>query len=113
MKMVQGDEFFADIGLIVDVFHWSCKHLMKDIFCQQFCNPYCYPELQTDDRQAWYFNSSIAKQTNVWFGGYHTICCEMGVDRFNFFLDEMIFRRNQDVWEKLARESWNLCNVNL
>ncbi|KAF8231037.1 hypothetical protein L208DRAFT_1279283 [Tricholoma matsutake] len=84
-RTFQNDEFFADIGLTVDVFHWSCKHLTQDMFCQQHCNPYCYPELQSKDGSGWYFNSSIAEQTNVWIGGYHTICWEMGVDKFNFF----------------------------
>ena len=91
-RMVEGDNFFADIGLTVDVFHWSCKHSTCDTFCQQYCNLYCYPEVQNDDKLLWYFNSSIAEQTNVWFGGYHAICREMSVDKFNFFLDEMIFR---------------------
>ncbi|KAF8219768.1 hypothetical protein L208DRAFT_1337863, partial [Tricholoma matsutake] len=104
-RMVEGDEFFSDIGLTVDVFHWSCKHLTRDTFCQQHCNPYCYPELQNNDRLSWYFNSSIAEQTNLWFRGYHAICWEMGVDRFNFFLDKMIYRQNEDVWDKLVQQN--------
>jgi hypothetical protein len=110
-KMVEGDEFFADIGLTIDVFHWSCKHSTQDRFCQQYCNPYGYPELQNDDGYSWYFNSSIAEQTNVWFGGYHAICWEMGVDKFNFFLDEMIFQRNEDVQAKLGKEGRAPCHV--
>jgi hypothetical protein len=69
-RMVHDDEFFADIGLTVDMFHWSCKHSTRDTFCQQHCNLYHYPELLNDDRLSWYFNLSIAEQTNVWFGGY-------------------------------------------
>jgi hypothetical protein len=111
MKMVQGDPFFAEIVLTFDVFHWSCKHSTQDVFCQQYCNPYRYPELQTDDGSGWYFNSSVAEQTNVWVGGYHAICREMGVDRFNFFLDEMILRRNEDVRVKLKRENKNPHNI--
>ena len=103
-KMVEGDEFLADIGLTVDVFHWSCKHLTRDTFCQQYCNPYGYPELQNDNGHSWYFNLSIAEQTNLWFGGYHAICWEMGVDKFNFFLQKMIFQRNEDVQAKLGKE---------
>ena len=87
-KMMEGDDFFADIGLTVDVFHWSCKHSTWDTFCQQYCNPYGYPELQNNVRHSWYFNSLIAEQTDVWFGGYYAICWEMGVDKFNFFLDK-------------------------
>ena len=84
-RMVQDDAFFADIGLTVNMFHWSCKHLTHDTFCQQHCNLYRYPELLNDDECSWYFNSSIAEQTNIWFGGYHAICCEMGIHKFNFF----------------------------
>lgn len=56
------------------------------------------------DGDQWRFNSSIAEQTNVWFGGFHSICREMQVDRYNFFLDEMIRRKNQLIIEKLKRE---------
>jgi hypothetical protein len=28
----------------------------------------------------------------------------MGVEKFNFFLDEMIFRQNEDLWVKLGKE---------
>ncbi|KAF8222056.1 hypothetical protein L208DRAFT_1324528, partial [Tricholoma matsutake] len=41
-----------------------------------------------------YFNLLIAEQTNVWLGGYHSICCKMVIDKYHFFLDEMIMRRN-------------------
>jgi len=51
-----------------------------------------------------FFNSSIAEQTNVWLGGYHSICREMLVDKYNFFLDEMILRRNRMTREKLMKE---------
>lgn len=33
--------------------------------------------------------------TNVWFGGYQAIVRDMRVERYNFFLDEMIKRRNR------------------
>ena len=51
-----------------------------------------------------YFNSSIAEQTNVWLGGYYAICQEMLVDKYTFFLDEIILCRNQMMREKLAKE---------
>jgi hypothetical protein len=35
-------------------------------------------------------------------GGYHAICREMQVHRYNFFLDEMIRRRNIQTLERLA-----------
>ncbi|KAF8890918.1 hypothetical protein BD779DRAFT_1610685 [Infundibulicybe gibba] len=102
-KMVKEDPFFDDIGLTIDVFHFNCKHSETDIFCQQHCNPAAYPELASTDGKGWYFNSSIAEQTNVWFGGYHAICREMLVDRYNFFLDEMILRRNRATRAKLLK----------
>ena len=41
---------------------------------------------------------------NVWFGGYYTILQEMGAVKFNFFLDEMIMRRNWVVKTKLEED---------
>ncbi|THG92456.1 hypothetical protein EW026_g8455 [Hermanssonia centrifuga] len=70
---VKDDPFFKNIGLTVDVFHFKCKHSTKDLFCQQNCNPAAYPELMRNDG-GWYFNSSIAEQTNVWIAGYNAIC---------------------------------------
>jgi hypothetical protein len=103
-KMAKGDPFFANIGLTVDVFHFKCKHSEKDEFCQSNCNPVAYPELLGEDGTGWYFNSSIAEQTNVWLGGYHSMCREMRADRYTFFLDEMILRKNRLVRKKLEKE---------
>ncbi|KAF8236744.1 hypothetical protein L208DRAFT_1250906, partial [Tricholoma matsutake] len=104
-SMVRGkDPFFDNIGLTVDVFHFKSKHSEMDIFCQENCNPAAYPELISEDNKGWYFNSSIAKQTNVWLGSYHAICREMLVDKYNFFLDEMILRRNCMTQEKLTMQ---------
>ena len=102
-KIVKNDPVFQNVGLTVDVFHFKCKHSEKDIFCQTYCNPAAYPELQGEGNKDWYFNSSIAEQTNVWLGGYQAICREMHVDRYNFFLDEMVRRRNIMTKERLAR----------
>jgi hypothetical protein len=103
-KMVKKDPFFQHIGLTVDVFHFKSKHSETDTFCQANCNPAAFPELASEDGKGWYFNSSIAEQTNVWLGGYHSICREMSVDKYNFFLDEMIFRRNRMTKAKLEKE---------
>ena len=102
-KAVQTDPFFRDIGLTVDVFHFKCKHSEQDLFCQLNCNPASYPELLGEGGKQWYFNSSIADQTNAWLGGYHAICCEMRIYRYNFFLDEMIRRRNRLTLAKLDK----------
>ena len=107
------DPFFDDIGLTVDVFHFKSKHSETDLFCQQNCNPAAYPELLSDNNKGgWYFNSSIAEQTNIWLGGYHAICREMLVDKYTFFLDEMILRRNQMTREKLTKEGLSPWNSN-
>ena len=102
--MVKDDPFFKSIGLTVDVFHFKSKHSETDTFCQEHCNSAVYPELISKDNSGWYFNSSIAEQTNVWLGGYYAICREMLVDKYTFFLDEMILCRNQMMREKLAKE---------
>lgn len=100
-KMVRSDPFFDNIGLSVDVFHFKCKHSESDVWCNEHCNPASFPELMTEN--GWYFNSSIAEQTNVWFGGFHSICREMLVDKYNFFLDEMIMRRNRMTLSRLGK----------
>ena len=86
--------YFDQCALPVDVFHFKCKHKESDAECGRNCNPYLWPELRTSDGK-WRFNSSAAEQTNAWFGGYQAIIREMQVDRYEFFLDEMIKRRNR------------------
>ncbi|KLO06080.1 hypothetical protein SCHPADRAFT_923232 [Schizopora paradoxa] len=91
----QGDhEYFSQCWLPVDVFHFNKKHKDNDPFCSQWCNPVLWPDLVTPEGK-WRFNSSAAEQTNAWFGGYQAIVREMRVERYNFFLDEMIRRRNE------------------
>jgi len=91
----QGDQdYFSSCALPVDVFHFDKKHKDTDEFCAKWCNPALWPDLITEDGK-WRFNSSAAEQTNAWFGGYQSIVREMQVDRYNFFLDEMIRRRNE------------------
>ena len=97
--------YFDRCALPVDVFHFKSKHKETDIFCQTHCNPAGYPELKTDDG-GWFFNSSAAEQLNVWLGKYHSICREMTVERFNFFLDEMIKRRNRMIVAQLKEKGY-------
>lgn len=52
----------------------------------------------------WFFNTSIAEQTNAWLGGYHSMCREMLPAKFDFFLDEMIRLRNIEVIGRLERQ---------
>jgi hypothetical protein len=54
----------------------------------------------------WRFNTSICEQTNIWFGGYIAIVRDMEVTRYNFFLDEMIKRRNRYVVTELEAKGY-------
>ena len=87
---IKGDPFFKNIGLSVDVFHIKLKHKESHTFCQENCNLTAFPELLGINGKGWYFNSFMAKQTNVWLGGYHAICQEMLVNKYDFILDQMI-----------------------
>ncbi|KAJ7464905.1 hypothetical protein B0H11DRAFT_2240333 [Mycena galericulata] len=94
--------YFDSCALPVDVFHFKSKHKEGDIDCGRNCNPYISPELRTKDGK-WRFNSSAAEQTNAWFGGFQSMVREMQADRYDFFLDEMILRRNKTLIADLAR----------
>ncbi|KAF8545581.1 hypothetical protein OG21DRAFT_1370836, partial [Imleria badia] len=98
------DPYFSNIGLTVDVFHFKSKHKETHTFCQEHCNPAVYPELIGEDGQGWFFNSSVAEQVNVWIGGYHAICREMLVDKYDFLLDQMILCRNRATRAKLEAQ---------
>jgi hypothetical protein len=87
----------------VDVFHFNCKHKATNKPCNQYCNPVRWLLLCTQDNK-WVFNSSAAEQTNVWFGGFHSIVCNMQADHYNLFLDEMILRRNRVTVKRLKRD---------
>lgn len=56
-----------------------------------------------DDNGGWFFNTSVAEQTNAWLGGYLSICREMLPAKFDFFLDEMIRLRNVEVIRRLEQ----------
>ncbi|KAG2340478.1 hypothetical protein BDR05DRAFT_1034938 [Suillus weaverae] len=77
--------FFEGMGMCVDAFHHKTKHKASDVFCRERCDMKAYPELLDGDRK-YYFNSSIAEQINVWFGGFHNICREMTPVKYDFFL---------------------------
>ncbi|KAJ7350894.1 hypothetical protein DFH08DRAFT_695269 [Mycena albidolilacea] len=94
--------WFHDVGMTVDVFHFLHKHKATHTFCQENNNPADYPELMGPDGNTWFFNTSIAEQTNVWLGGYQSICREMLPVKYNFFLDEMIRLHNQTIVANLA-----------
>ncbi|KAG6835179.1 hypothetical protein H0H93_004238 [Arthromyces matolae] len=94
------DDYFDHILLPVDVFHFKTKHKETDTFCQEECNPAKFQEL-LDEEENWIFNSSVAEQVNVWLGGYKAIVRDMLPHRYDFFLDEMIKRRNELLHKKL------------
>lgn len=96
--------YFDHCALPVDVFHFKSKHKVEDITCGQYCNPYMWRELHNDDGKTWRFNLSAAEQANAWIGGFQAIVREMHVDGYNFFLDEMIKRRNRITVEKLRTD---------
>ncbi|KAI0047167.1 hypothetical protein FA95DRAFT_1492972 [Auriscalpium vulgare] len=99
----QGDFYFDEVILPVDVFHFKSKHKETDEFCQTYCNPALWPEL-SDGEGNWIFNSSAAEQANVWMGGYLAMVREMLAYRYDFFLDEMIKRRNERIVERLDKQ---------
>lgn len=99
-SVAQGKTLHLRCALPVDVFHHKTKHKETDVECQQHCNPANFPELLSDDG-GWVFNTSIAEQTNVWLGGYHSMLREMTVEKYNFFLDELIMRKNEVIKHKL------------
>ena len=101
----EGETLHKTVGLPVDVFHWTCKHKKTDIECSLHCNPHQFKDLLGEDGKSWFFNTSIAEQTNVWFGGYHAIVREMGAVKYDFFLDEMILRKNEITRAKLDAQS--------
>ncbi|KAJ4467726.1 hypothetical protein C8J55DRAFT_438525, partial [Lentinula edodes] len=97
LKMMQanGDNYFADVALVLDVFHAKHTHSEQDSFCVLNCNPAAFPELVMENSK-WRFNSSAAEQANNWFGAFQPIAQELPVHRsLSFFLDEMIAVRNQ------------------
>ncbi|KAI0049302.1 hypothetical protein FA95DRAFT_1489519 [Auriscalpium vulgare] len=100
-----GDHYFDFSGLPVDVFHALTKHKASDLFCQLYCNPACFPELMGPDNR-WIFNSSAAEQANNWFGRFLPVVHEMTVERYNFFLDEMIAIHNRFTVESLRRRGF-------
>ncbi|KAJ3990923.1 hypothetical protein F5050DRAFT_1582260, partial [Lentinula boryana] len=99
----QDDDFFRGTMLPVDVFHFKSKHKESDEFCQKHCNPAQWTELAGEDGE-WVFNSSAAEQSNVWIGGYQAILRDMLAHNFDFFLDELIKRRNKILVAKLRQE---------
>ncbi|PPQ78706.1 hypothetical protein CVT24_002284 [Panaeolus cyanescens] len=94
--------YFDECAMPVDVFHFKSKHKKGDIECNKHCNPANWKDLMTEDGH-WRFNSSAAEQTNVWFGHYLPVVRGMDAVQYDFFLDEMIKRRNRNRVVELER----------
>ena len=88
--------------MCVDVFHLRTKHKASNKFSCTRCDPKHYPKLINPDG-SWYFNSSIAEQTNVWLSGYQAIIREMLPVKYNFFLDEMVMQCNRTLVAKMEK----------
>ncbi|KAE9403482.1 hypothetical protein BT96DRAFT_1080003 [Gymnopus androsaceus JB14] len=93
------DPIKDELCLPVDPFHWKCKHKKTDIEFTEL------REDTEDQNGKWVFNSSVAEQNNVWLGGYLALVREMGFVKYNFFLDEMIRRKNEMILAKLAKST--------
>lgn len=102
-QQAEKDPWFHGVGMCVDAWHFRNKHAVTHKYCQLNCNPAKYPELM-DGSSAWFFNTSIAEQTNAWMAGYHSMCREMLPAKFDFFLDEMIRLRNIEIINRLHEQ---------
>lgn len=81
-----------------------------DDYCGTHCNPYNFAELMYTDASGddqWYFNTSVAEQTNAWFGQYHTICRKMGAIFYEFFLNQLILMHNEEKKIELENDGFN------
>jgi hypothetical protein len=76
-----GNTYFDQVALLVDVFHFKSKHKVTNVFYGQFCNPAWWPELMDEKTGKWVFNSSVAEQVNLWFGGFRAMTHIMRADR--------------------------------
>jgi hypothetical protein len=108
---VKDCEWWQPIGLPVDVFHHKTKYKETDIDCQLHCNPANFPELQHFNKKTkkdeWYFNTSIAEQTNVWVVRLYLMCQEMRAVFYDFFLDQMVLMQNDITKKRLEKQGYN------
>ncbi|KAG6848137.1 hypothetical protein H0H93_003062 [Arthromyces matolae] len=110
VAMIKNDDdpflrhYFDGCALPVDVFHFMNKHKETDTACGENCNPLIWGDLLVTEDKQWRFNSSAAEQTNAWMGGYQAMVREMSFDRYEFFLDEIIKRRNRITISELRRK---------
>ncbi|KAF4614627.1 hypothetical protein D9613_003186 [Agrocybe pediades] len=99
-----GDPHFKDTAVVVDVFHFKSKHKETDKYCAIHCNPAAFDEMMDGDK--WRFNTSACEQCNSWLSGYQAVLRDMEMTRFNFYLDEMIKRRNRYTIQQLEGKGY-------
>lgn len=101
--MASHNSYFSQTGFSIDVFHFK-KHKVSDDFCQLHCNPADFTEMI--DHRKWQFNTSICEQLNIWLAGFHSILQDMEATRYNFYLNEMIKRKNMYTVSKLKEKGF-------
>lgn len=94
-------ERFVGSIVAVDAFHFR-SHASSDCFCREWTDPHIYPELKMNNK--WVYNSSAAEITNIWYGGFASICRAMHSIQFQYFLNEMVRLRNIWLCKKLAKK---------
>ena len=120
-KIIKNDSDFANVGLSVDIFHFKSKHKLTDTFCQENCIPASFPELKGLGDKAWYFNSSIAKQKNMWLGDWlnqskwysthHKIIIFSRRDGWNFLRQGNVLRIWRVTWTYRVSQGLNVTFV--
>jgi len=110
-RIVRDDPHWALTATPADVFHHDRKHGPQHTYCQLMVNPVGFPELVLPNGK-WQFNTSIAEQTNAWIGGFQAMVRQMEVAYYNFFLDEMVKRRNRFIVEELEKKGHHPWQIN-
>ncbi|EGG07045.1 uncharacterized protein MELLADRAFT_71752 [Melampsora larici-populina 98AG31] len=90
---------FEHTVIPVDPFHHR-SHKESDTFCQMYTDPKKFPDLQ--ESGSWIFNASAGELSNIWYGGFASMCRNMQATRYEFFLEEMVELRNMWLSDALA-----------
>lgn len=93
---------FEGTVIPVDPFHHR-SHAETDQFCKMFTDPKLFPDIQENGQ--WIFNASAAELTNIWYGGFASMCRNMSSLVYNFFLEEMVYLRNKWLTKKLEKRA--------
>lgn len=91
---------FKNTIIPVDPFHHH-SHKQSDQFCQKYTDPKVFPDWQ--EGGSWIFNTSAGELSNIWYGGFASMCRNMQATRYEFFLEEMVEERNDWLSDALAK----------